>query len=121
MRSSFRNALISLGLATVALACRPSAFPEAQTGARDVPPLTTAPRATLSVEVDLASSSACAQDFDVAVYKNTAVVMVAWQNASGCSARRAKVEYLSGQIQEAAVLDLLKKNAKRVTQVKVER
>jgi hypothetical protein len=101
-------------IAIVFAGCRPSAFPEASAGASDAPAAASAPRAFVEVEVDLPSGSACAQDFDVAVYKNTAIVMIGWQGAGGCSARRARVQFLSSQIQEAAVLELLKKHAKRV-------
>jgi hypothetical protein len=96
--------------------CRPSAFPELG-GSSDVPPHLSATRSSLEVEVDLPSSAACAQDFDVAVYKNTAIVLIDWRNTSGCSARHARVEFLSQAIQETAVLQLLKMHAKRVTQV----
>jgi hypothetical protein len=86
-------------------------------GPPDAPVAAGEPRETLVVELDLPRGATCEQDFDVGLYEQRAIVLVEWLESSPrCSARHARIQYLPRRLSKAALLDLLKKRAQRVTE-----
>src|SRR5687768_16826793 len=53
------------------------------------------PRAELPLTVDLFSSSACEENFDLALYEDRGVELVEWDDQPGkCTARAIRIRYL---------------------------
>jgi hypothetical protein len=73
-------------------------------------------RATMRVLVDLEPVSDCDERFDLLMYEDRGVERIAWEeNARGCSGRAARVRYVPGRIGRGALLERMKKFAKRVS------
>ena len=99
----------------------------AGTPAADVASPASEPRETTRVLIDLKKTGSCTEGFDLAVYQNRNIEMIAWQpdapaGAGGqevgpdCEQRVAEVRFLSRHISKADVLSLLRANAIRVTE-----
>ncbi len=74
-----------------------------------------AKRGTLPLSVDLTPSSDCEERFDLAVYTERAVEMIAWDAHRGaCADRHVKIQYLTGKLTEERLLGLVREHAKRV-------
>lgn len=86
-------------------------------GPPDAPVAAGEPRETMVVELDLPRGATCEQDFDLGLYEQRAIVLVEWLESSPrCSARHARIQYLPRRLTKAALLELLKKRAQRVTE-----
>ena len=99
----------------------------AGTAAADVASPASEPRETTHVLIDLKKTGSCTERFDLAVYQNRNIEMIAWQpdvaaGAAGqesgpdCEQRVAEVRFLSRHISKTDVLYLLRANAIRVTE-----
>jgi hypothetical protein len=85
-------------------------------GSWDAPIPASEKRATLRVVVDLEPVSDCDERFDLAMYEDRGVEMIMWaDDARGCAGRRATVRYVPGRIGRDAIVDRMKKLAKRLT------
>ena len=89
--------------------------------AADVPSPANEPRETTRVLIDLKKTGSCTEAFDLAVYQNRNIEMIAWQsegnekgNGPDCEQRIAEVRFLSRHISKTDVLSLLRANAIRV-------
>lgn len=107
----FRRAA-SLALATLALAaCGPT--PLASAPPRfDTPVPADEPRAELRLDVELASIASCEESFDLALYADRGIELVAWEPPAGACGRRAlTIRYLSRRTTADRVLAAAKKAA----------
>src|SRR3954453_10932670 len=63
-------------------------------------------RASLVLDVDLAARLACDEAFDIALYQDLGVELVAWApGARTCGGRRVTVKYLPSRIRRATLLE----------------
>lgn len=98
----------------------------AGTPAADVPVAQNEPRETARVLIDLPKTASCTEQFDLAVYENRSIEMIAWKDDEGgdrasesspdCEHRIAEVRFLSRHISKSDVLSLLRSHATRVTE-----
>jgi hypothetical protein len=87
----------------------------------DRPVAASEPRAELHVELELAPSHDCEERFDLALYADRGVHLVEWSDARNpCSERRARIVYLTRQLDERRLLELVKKLARSVRVVEAE-
>lgn len=113
-----RRRFLLLPTLALSLACG-AGMPEA-----DFPSPASEPRETTRVLIDLKKTGSCTEAFDLAVYQNRNIEMVAWQaegasgpgNGPDCEHRIAEVRFLSGKISKADVLSWLRAHAIRVTE-----
>ncbi len=71
-----------------------------------------APRQDVTLKVDLEPASDCEEQFDLAVYRERAVEIIAWDdNAGSCSGRGVTIRFLTQKIDEAGVIRLAKEHA----------
>ena len=94
--------------------------------AADAPVAANEPRETTLVLIDLKKTATCTEAFDLAVYENRNIEMIAWKDDEGsphtstsapdCEHRIAEVRFLSRHISKADVLSLLRSHATRVTE-----
>ena len=81
------------------LGCAPSAH------APEVPAPASEPRAVVRLRVDLDRAQDCEEAFDLALYRNRAVELVAWEPGPGhCTERTLTVRYLAGRASREDVL-----------------
>src|SRR5688572_17009272 len=91
------------------------AGPAHAAGSHDEPVPAGEPRGEVVLRVDLEPSSECEERFDLAVYEDARVELVAWDEAHGtCAGRRVRVRYLKGKLDEAGLLALLREHARKV-------
>lgn len=84
-------------------------------GPPDAPVAASEPREQLTLDADLVPGSACEQAFDLALYEDRGIVMIAWSEATPrCTARHALVTYLPRKTSADAVLALAKQHATSV-------
>jgi hypothetical protein len=77
------------------------------------------PRAELRVELDLVPSQECEERFDLEIYKDRRVELVAWDDHSGaCSGRVAVVRYLSAKMTKEQLLEHIQKLAQHAKAAK---
>lgn len=98
----------------------------AGTPAADVPVPPSEPRETARLLIDLPKTASCTETFDLAVYENRNIELIAWKDDDGgdrasdtspdCEHRIAEVRYLSKHISKSDVLSLLRSHATRVTE-----
>jgi hypothetical protein len=94
-----RPLLIPLAaLALIAGACA------AATPAPEAPAPPSEPRATLRLKLDLERRQHCEEAFDLAVYQDRGVELIAWDEGSRCEGRTATVRYLPGRTTPANIL-----------------
>lgn len=103
-------------LIAVAAGCEPAiTTPAASPGDYDRPVPASEPRKNVGLTVDLQPASDCEERFDLAVYEERGVELIAWDDNSGaCIARQVNIRYLTQALDEATLLELVKKHAKTV-------
>jgi hypothetical protein len=81
-------------------------------GTFDEPVPTSLARSALVLEVDLAARVDCDEVFDLALYRELGVELVAWDpSARSCGARRLTVKYLPSRIRRATLLERIERLA----------
>jgi len=82
------------------------------TGAHDQPSSASLARAALVLEVELPARFACDEAFDVALYGDRGVELVAWEpGARSCRGRHVTVTYLPARIRRATLLERIERLA----------
>lgn len=76
------------------------------------------PRATVALVLDLPGASDCEERFDLAIYQDHGIELVAWDEEGGCLERRVKIRYLTAKLDEPALLELVRAHAKSVKKSK---
>jgi hypothetical protein len=108
--STFYAMMFALGAAQGCGAATPNA---ASAGDYDRPVPASEPRKTVSLVLDLPAASDCEERFDLAIYENRGIELVAWDESSGaCVGRRVRIRYLTSALDEAALMDLVREHAK---------
>lgn len=80
--------------------------------ARDRPAPAGEPRAELALTVSLPPSRDCEERFDVALYAERDVELVAWDaQTDACSGRRVTIRYLSTRLTREALLERVRRLA----------
>ena len=93
--------------------------PAAPAGDFDRPVPADEPRATVALSVDLEASRDCEERFDLAIYRDRGVELVAWDDREGrCSGREVSIRYLTAMLNEMRLLALVKEHAKNVKKIK---
>ncbi len=88
--------------------------PVASRGDFDKPVPASEPRDAVDLRVDLKASSDCEERFDLALYENRGVELVAWDDKTGqCAGRDVNVRYLTAKLNREAVLALAREHAKK--------
>ena len=109
-----REGWIIAALGLLAAACGTTSLPQPPPPDRPVP--ASEPRANVSARVDLEPARDCEEAFDLAVYQNRAIELIAWDDRIGaCSDRHVDVRYLSGRASQNEVMETLRRHAVRVT------
>jgi hypothetical protein len=111
------GSLGALGVGLVGASCARPAFDDAHPAldAHDAPIAASEPRAELVVLVDLPAASDCDEKFDLALYHDRAVELIAWDaRPSSCIGRRATIRYLSARIDRAVLVSRVKSLAQHV-------
>ena len=76
------------------------------------------PRDEVSARIDLHRSHDCEEAFDLAVYQNRAIELIAWDEHVGtCQDRHVDITYLSRKITRDEVIQTARRHAERVTVV----
>lgn len=84
----------------------------------DHPVPASVPRGELAFEVDLPAAQDCEEAFDLAVYENRGIELVAWDEGAGsCEGRRITVRFLADRLDRNAVRRLVEENAAAVRSV----
>ncbi len=101
-------------LAVLAPACG-GAAPELASPAHDTPVPAGEKRAEMRLRVDLAPAQGCEEAFDLALYKDRGVDLIAWDdNAGACAGRAVVIRYLPGRTSEGEILKAAQGIAKKV-------
>ncbi len=91
---------------------------EAKNATFDTPIPSQERRASLRVVLDLPPISDCDERFDLSLYQDRGVELVAWEGAGhGCTGRVAKIRYVPGRITRPALLERIKKLARKIEAV----
>jgi hypothetical protein len=92
------------------------AAPAAPAGPRhDMPVPAGEPRAALRLRVDLKAAQGCEEAFDLALYRDRGVDLIAWDGRAGaCAARTVTIRYLPRRLGEAQLLAAARRLAVRV-------
>lgn len=72
------------------------------------------PRETIRLALDLAPGPDCEEAFDLALYRDLGIELVAWDEARSCTGRRVSIRYLPDRIKRNRVLALARGAARRV-------
>jgi hypothetical protein len=72
------------------------------------------PREELALELDLEAASDCEERFDLALYQDRRVDLVAWDDGDGCMRRAVVIRYLSGKMGREELLEAVKDLARAV-------
>lgn len=103
-------------LGMLATACGSAGLTQHPPPDQPVPP--SEPRAELSARVDLTPARDCEEAFDLAVYEQRAIELVAWDDRVGtCHDRAIDIRYLSRKISRDKVIQTVRSHAERVTVV----
>lgn len=123
-RRGVAGAALAARLAIPALAALAALVTAACGGASGAPPATPAhdqpvpagePRAEVRLRVDLAPAQDCEEKFDLALYRDRGVDLIAWDERAGaCGGRTVVIRYLPRRIDEARVLAAARARAARV-------
>lgn len=110
-RSARWAAALCAPLAALAVACGPAATaPPAEMPDQPVP--SDEPRAELRLEVDLRPAQDCEEAFDLALYEDRGIELIAWDDAAdSCEGRLISVRYLSRRIDAEGVRELARRHA----------
>ena len=93
----------------LALGCGASGPSLARPESSDQPVPPDEPRAELALRLDLEPTGDCEERFDLALYENRAVEMVAWDaHHERCEGRIAVIRYLSRHIDAEGVLEAVR-------------
>ena len=102
-------------VATAAVACGPAVnvdAPVRSAGDYDKPVPASEPRQELALLLELPAASDCEERFDLALYENRAIELVAWdEQAGGCVGREVTIRYLTSGLDQKAVLALAREHA----------
>jgi hypothetical protein len=102
-------------LAALALSACGGAAAEPASPAFDTPVPAGEERAEMRLRVDLAPAQGCEEAFDLALYKNRGIDLIAWDgNAGACAGREIVVRYLPKRTSEDDILKAARDLAKRV-------
>ncbi|MCC6557551.1 MAG: hypothetical protein IT372_31755 [Polyangiaceae bacterium] len=103
-------ALAALGVS----AC--GAAPAAVAGPlHDAPVPASEPRAEVRLRVDLTPAEGCEEAFDLALYRDRGVDLIAWDERAGaCAGRVVTIRYLPRRMHEAALLAAVRRLAREV-------
>lgn len=105
---------ITLALFAGLAGCGAGAAPHAQTPEHDRPVAASEPRAGLTLDIDLEPGPRCEERFDLALYRDRRIELVAWDERRGaCSERQVTIHYLSRALDRPALLALVRKLARR--------
>lgn len=100
---------------TLLLAACGGAASEPVTGGHDMPVPASEKRAELRLRVELAPAQRCEEAFDLELYKNRGVDLIAWDdNAGACAGRIVVIRYLPQRTSEDAILKTARELAKKV-------
>ncbi len=81
----------------------------------DAPVAADEPRATLRLQLTLPFAPDCEEAFDLALYANRGVELIAWDDDTGsCSERIVTIRYLPRRLSEAELVALVRQRAERV-------
>ncbi len=87
-------------------------------GHPDEPVPASEPRAELTVRVELPATQGCFETFDLAVYADRGIELLAWAPAARSRCDRAlTVRYLPRRLERARVLERLRAHATRVEEM----
>jgi hypothetical protein len=106
--------LLAAALAALAAACGGAAS-ELAAPAHDTPVPASEKRAEMRLRVDLAPAQGCEEAFDLALYKDRGIDLIAWDdNAGVCAGRSIVIRYLPGRTSEDEILKAAQGIAKKV-------
>ena len=112
---------IGAALLLIALAgCDPGKAPKSAAD-HDRPVPASEPRAELSLELDLEPASDCEERFDLALYRDRRVDLVAWDDGDGCTRRAVRIRYLSAKVSRDELFAAVKGLARAVRPLGEER
>lgn len=77
----------------------------------DMPAAKDEPRAEMHLRLDLPMESACEERFDLALYENTAVELIQWEQGKGCAGRSVRIRYLPKRIRAGSLLEEVRAHA----------
>jgi len=110
---------IAIALLVGAAGCASGARPGARTPEHDRPIAPSEPRATLALRIDLEPGPRCEERFDLDLYRDRRVELVAWDaQRFACSDRAATIHYLSRQLSRAALLTRVRELARRAKPIR---
>lgn len=92
----------TLGLGALVVACGASVTP-APSSPPDAPIAASEPRATLALVLALPDGTDCEERFDLELYRDRGVELVAWDARPGCHDRHVQIRYLPGRLSEPAL------------------
>ena len=108
-------AILSVTLLMLAVGCGSAATTSAPGQLPDQPVPPDEPRAELHLEVDLHPAQDCEEVFDLALYEDRGVELIAWDDAKGtCEGRRITLRYLSRKLDANGVQALVREHAASV-------
>lgn len=116
MSSSIKARTLPLlaALAAFAAACGGVAT-ELAAPAHDTPVPAGEKRAEMRLRVDLAPAQGCEEAFDLALYKDRGIDLIAWDdNAGACAGRSIVIRYLPGRTSEGEIVKAAQGIAKKV-------
>jgi hypothetical protein len=106
--------LLALGALVLSSSCS-AASGQPRTGDHDVPVPPGEPRGELSLIIDLTPAQECEERFDLALYTDRRIDLIAWDDQTGaCSERQVTIRYLSAKINAEQLLDQVRKLVERV-------
>ncbi len=113
MRPLFIRPLFALSWLLVAPACAAAAPPA---GPPDQPVPASEPREELVVHIDLPRTPRCDESFELAMYADRGVELIAWGPSSrSCVGRTAKVRFLPKRLGKEKLLEVMRAHATNVT------
>lgn len=108
-----REELLIAGWGMLAAAC--GAGGVGQLPPPDHPVPTSEPRAQVSARVDLQPARDCEEAFDLALYQNRAIELIAWDDNTGtCQDRHVSIRYLARKLTRSQVVEHVRRHASRV-------
>lgn len=115
-RSMFRERWVLPVATSFLLACGTTSLKPPPPPDRPVP--ASEPRDEVSARVDLKQARDCEEAFDLALYKDRAIELIAWDEHVGtCQNRHVEITYLSRKITRDEVIQTARRHAERVTVV----
>jgi hypothetical protein len=82
----------------------------------DLPVPASEPRERVAARVDMVPSRDCEEAFDLALYANRAIELIAWDSRVGtCADRHVSIQFFPRKISRSQVVDAVNQRATRVT------